>query len=144
MSLLRMWRVDMEKTVFMDWRIIGNTFLLATAGGLLFQAVSIPLPWMLGPLILVFIGSQVMAKPVCWPPQLRNASLVLLGYMIGKSFTAAAAQQMLIQLPVMFLVTVLILGMSFTVGLSDPYPNRNQPVDRPAGQCSRRIHTNWC
>ncbi|MHC1761720.1 MAG: AbrB family transcriptional regulator [Negativicutes bacterium] len=100
----------------MDWRIIGNTFLLAAAGGLLFQAVSIPLPWMLGPLTLVVIWSQVMTKPVCWPPQLRNASLVLLGYMIGKAFTATAAQQMLIQLPVMFLVTVVILGMSLLLG----------------------------
>ena len=116
MSLLRMLCIEMEKWPIMEWRIIGATFLLAAVGGFLFQAVSIPLPWMLGPLTLVVIWSQVMKKPVCWPPHLRNASLVLLGYMIGKSFTATAAQQMLIQLPVMFLVTVISLGMSLLLG----------------------------
>ncbi len=100
----------------MDWRIIGNTFLLAAIGGFLFNILAIPLPWMLGPLSLVVIWSQVMKKPVVCPFYLRNGSLLVIGYMIGKTFSAAAAHQMLVQLPIMLLVTVITLGMSLLLG----------------------------
>ena len=100
----------------MDWRIIGNTFLLAAIGGISFYFLSIPLAWMLGPLTLVVIWSQALKRPVCWPCHLRNGALVVLGYMIGKAFTAEAANQMSVQLPIMLLVTVLTLGTSLLLG----------------------------
>ena len=100
----------------MNWRIIGNTFLLAAIGGFLFNILAIPLPWMLGPLALVVIWSQFLKKPVICPFYLRNGALVVIGYMIGKAFTAAAAHQMLVELPIMFLVTLIILVMSLLLG----------------------------
>ena len=100
----------------MNWRIIGQTFALAAAGGVLFFALSVPLAWMLGPLAAVVLWSQTLKKSVCWPVSLRNAALVVLGYVIGKSFTAEAARQVVAQLPVMLLVTSIILGMSLLFG----------------------------
>ena len=100
----------------MGWSIIGMTFLLAAIGGILFYSLSIPLAWMLGPLAMVVVWSQVLKKPVCTPMRLRNAALVVLGYVIGKSFTMDAARQATAQLPVMLLVTVIILAMSLFLG----------------------------
>jgi len=65
---------------------------------------------------MVVIYSQVLKKPVCLPFFMRNVALVILGYVIGKAFTADAAHQMMAQLPVMFLVTMVILGMSLLLG----------------------------
>ncbi len=100
----------------MKYGIIGRTFLLAAAGGILFYLLSIPLAWMLGPLTMVVIWSQSLEKVVYWPMYLRNGALVILGYVIGKAFTAEAAHQISVQLPMMFLVTVVILGMSLLLG----------------------------
>ncbi len=97
-------------------RVTGQTFLLAATGGLLFFTLSVPLAWMLGPLAAVVVWSQTFKKPVCWPVNLRNAALVVLGYVIGKAFTAEAGRQVVAQLPVMFLVTTIILGMSLLFG----------------------------
>ena len=100
----------------MNWRVIGQTFFLAAAGGVLFFVLSVPLAWMLGPLATVVLWSQTLKKPVCWPVSLRNAALVVLGYVIGRAFSADAARQVVAQLPVMLLVTSIILGMSLLFG----------------------------
>ena len=100
----------------MNGRVIGQTFFLAAAGGVLFFVLSVPLAWMLGPLAAVVLWSQTLKKSVCWPVSLRNAALVVLGYVIGRAFTADAARQVIAQLPVMLLVTTIILGMSLLFG----------------------------
>lgn len=100
----------------MRYGVVVETFLLAAAGGVLFYVLHIPLAWMLGPLTLVIVWSQILKKAVCWPIRLRNSALVILGYVIGKSFTTEAAQQMVAQLPIMLLVTVVILLMSLLLG----------------------------
>lgn len=100
----------------MKYWIIGRTFLLAATGGILFFLLSIPLAWMLGPLTMVVIWSQSLGTVVCWPLNLRNGALVILGYLIGKAFTAEAAHQISVQLPMMLLVTVVILGASLLLG----------------------------
>ncbi len=87
-------------------------FFLAAAGGVLFYSLQIPLAWMLGPLSFVVIWGQLRKQQQKFPLSVRNAALVVLGYLIGKAFTVEAAAQILAQLPVMLLVTVLILLMS--------------------------------
>jgi membrane AbrB-like protein len=93
-----------------------KTFMLAGAGGFLFFSLHIPLAWMLGPLTTVVLWTQVGKKSVCWPINLRNAALIFLGYVIGSAFTAAAAQQIIAQLPVMLAVTFSILLVSLGCG----------------------------
>lgn len=93
-----------------------KTFMLAVAGGFLFFFLHVPLAWMLGPLTTVVLWTQVGKKSVCWPVNLRNAALIFLGYVIGSAFTAAAAQQIVAQLPVMLVVTFGILLVSLVCG----------------------------
>lgn len=100
----------------MNRMTIVKTFVLAAGGGILFFSLSIPLAWMLGPLATVVVCSQALKQPMCWPLSLRNAALVVLGYVIGRAFTEDAAHQVVAQLPVMLLVTSIILGMSLLFG----------------------------
>ena len=93
-----------------------KTFLIAAIGGILFFSFHFPLAWMLGPLSAVVIWSQYRKQKLFFPMSIRNAALVVLGYLIGKSFTAEAASQIVAQLPVMFLVTSLILLLSMLLG----------------------------
>lgn len=93
-----------------------KTFLLAASGGLLFYWLQIPLAWMLGPLCAVVTWSQIRKQPQYFPISVRNAALIVLGYLIGKAFTVDAAAQIAAQLPVMLIVTALIVLMSMVLG----------------------------
>ena len=95
---------------------IVKTFLLAGSGGLLLYLLHVPLAWMLGPLSVVVIWTQVCKKSVCWPHNLRQAALIFLGYVIGSAFSEHAARQILAQLPVMLAVTISILIISLLCG----------------------------
>ena len=95
---------------------IVKTFLLAVAGGLLFYFLRIPLPWMLGPLTTVVIWTQFCKKCVSWPSNFRQTALIFLGYVVGISFTAEAAHQISIQLPIMAAATTIILIVSLLCG----------------------------
>ena len=66
--------------------------VLAVGGGLLFQVLHLPLPWMLGPLTVIMFAnlSQKSKLALAWPVGFRNAGLIVLGYMLGISFTREA------------------------------------------------------
>jgi uncharacterized protein len=85
------------------------TLFIATAGGVLFLLLGIPIPWLLGPMTAVLLGSRLGGIPVYWPIQIRDAGLIILGYSIGLSFTKEAAIQILGQLPLMLLLTVVLV-----------------------------------
>ncbi len=56
------------------------------AGGLLFAALGLPLPWVLGPMAATLLASA-LGLPVAVPPLLRRAALLLLGALLGADFT---------------------------------------------------------
>ncbi|NQX58328.1 AbrB family transcriptional regulator [Paenibacillus qinlingensis] len=90
---------------------IGLFVALITAllGGYLFQLLHIPIPWLLGPMIAVLLGSNVFKERYAWPTPIRNAGLIIVGYTIGLSMTATALHEMVIQLPSMLLMTLLLM-----------------------------------
>ncbi|WP_308634876.1 AbrB family transcriptional regulator [Paenibacillus silvisoli] len=94
------------------WR----TLLAALLGGALFKLVHAPVPWLLGPMIAVLIGSNVRSGLFLWPGQLRNAGMIIVGYTIGLSLTKEALKEMSYQLPTMLLMIVLLL--SFCAGIA--------------------------
>src|SRR3954469_3538083 len=69
------------------------TLFLAFIGGVIFTLLHIPIPWLLGPMTTVLIGSRFRAIQVYWPIQIRDAGLLILGYSIGLSFTKEAVIQ---------------------------------------------------
>ncbi len=60
--------------------------LLALPAALLCQALKVPLPWMIGPL-LITAACGVSGVPVAASPVLRNAGLWLIGVALGLYFT---------------------------------------------------------
>ncbi len=92
-----------------------KTFLVAAAGGFLFQLLHLPLPWMLGPLAITIFYHTISRGKAAWPVQLRNAGLIVIGYSMGRTVTPETAGEILSNLPAMFAVT--LLTMSFCVGV---------------------------
>ncbi|MFB9276676.1 AbrB family transcriptional regulator [Cohnella cellulosilytica] len=86
------------------------TLLLALAGGALFSAVQMPVAWLLGPMVFVFVGTRFFrrVKPE-WPKALRYFAMIVIGYSLGLSFTKPILAEMGRQLPTMLLMSVLLM-----------------------------------
>lgn len=92
------------------------TLFLALAGGMLFQLIGIPLPWILGPLVTVMVWKQIFKKIPYWPLFLRNGALIIVGYRIGIGFNLETVQEIFKQLPGMLLSTLSIVLFSVWLG----------------------------
>ncbi|MBN6186710.1 AbrB family transcriptional regulator [Aneurinibacillus sp. BA2021] len=87
------------------------------AGALLFLLLHIPLPWILGPVASVTLWRLTTGRKLVWPYSFRQTGLLLLGYMLGTSFTRGTAVQIFQQLPLMLLSTALTVGVSLSLGM---------------------------
>lgn len=92
------------------------TFAVAAAGGLLFFHIRSPLPWLLGPLAATILLGRLRPSAVCWPLALRNTGLLVLGYIMGRPFTAEVGLFILSQLPLMLAMTVVLILASLAAG----------------------------
>lgn len=93
------------------------TAVIATVGGLLFNLLHIPMPWLLGPLTGVILGTKFLQIELYWPVALRDVSMIIIGYAIGLSFTGTALKQIYEQLPSIVLMTVLLLLLCALIAL---------------------------
>jgi hypothetical protein len=93
-----------------------ETVLVAAAAGLIFSLLHIPLPWMLGPMAGVMVWNTATKRAVHLPIGFRHAGLVVLGYLIGSSFTLETGREIVSQLPSMLLSTVLLVAGSLAIG----------------------------
>lgn len=59
---------------------------LGTLGGVAFHALSLPLPWMIGPLFLTMVAA-VAGLPVEGPARLRPAIVAVIGVLLGSRFS---------------------------------------------------------
>ncbi|TBL81083.1 AbrB family transcriptional regulator [Paenibacillus thalictri] len=88
---------------------MGISLITAIVGGIVFKLLHLPIPWLLGPMVFVLIGSNVFKGSYQWSGQIRNGAMIVVGYTIGLSMTAAALKEMSYQLPAMLLMNVLLL-----------------------------------
>lgn len=99
-------------------KLLFFTFIIATIGGLISSFIQLPIPWMLGPMLAVFIGSNMGLK-LYLPVGIRDMALMIVGYSIGLSFTKEAMSVVALHLPSIFIMTVLIIlfcfGMAFFI-----------------------------
>lgn len=93
-----------------------ETLLISVAGGLLFRLSHLPLPWLLGSLTAVMTWSLVVKRNTFWPMELRNSGLIILGYMLGASFSSETVMQIIKQLPAMMFATSSTIIFSLFVG----------------------------
>nr|WP_239586027.1 AbrB family transcriptional regulator [Bacillus mesophilus] len=91
--------------------------MVAFIGGLLFTFLHLPLAWMLGSLLAVVLWKLVMKREVVSKPITRNGALVIIGYMLGISFTYDTLVQMVKMLPAMFTTTILLICFSMLVSV---------------------------
>jgi len=71
---------------------IASGLALGTLGGLVFYALSLPLPWMLGALF-VTMAAAIAGLPVMGPLRLRPAIVAVIGVLLGSRFTPAVIGQ---------------------------------------------------
>jgi membrane AbrB-like protein len=95
------------------WRILG-TGLVAIPGGLLFDSLRIPLPWMLGPLTVTLLYNALSGQQARWSVRFRNAGLIVIGYSMGRAVTFETTQQIMVNLPGMAAAT--LFTMLFCLG----------------------------
>ncbi|MEF2967978.1 AbrB family transcriptional regulator [Paenibacillus sp. M1] len=83
----------------------------AVLGGYVFQLIGTPIPWMLGSMVFVLIGSKLCGKNIrfFWPGQIRNTGMIIIGYTMGLSFTASTLTEIGRQFPTMVLFTFLLM-----------------------------------
>jgi uncharacterized protein len=87
-----------------------TAFLIALAGGLVFSFLSIPVPWLLGPMSAILIANRFKGISLYWPRALRDTALILIGYSIGLSFTGSSVENMAENLPAMLFMTVILVA----------------------------------
>ncbi|OHX50570.1 AbrB family transcriptional regulator [Planococcus salinarum] len=94
-----------------------RTALVAVAAGFLFQQIGMFLPWLLGPMIALLLLRQFTEMEFYWPKVFRAIGLVLLGIMIGASFTRESVLLMWVDLPYMLFMTVSVIIAALLFGL---------------------------
>ena len=98
---------------------IGISFGTALFGGILFSLLHLPIPWLLGPMVAVLIGSLIGKEKYEWSGRFRNTGMIIVGYTIGLSMTTTAIRGMAHDLPLMLLMTLLLLllcaGLAYAV-----------------------------
>lgn len=87
-----------------------SAFLIALTGGLIFSSLSIPVPWLLGPMSAILIADRHKGLALYWPRALRDAALVLIGYSIGLYFTRSSVENIAENLPAMLMMTLILVG----------------------------------
>ncbi len=93
---------------------IAATLALALAAALLCQALQVPLPWMIGPL-LATAGCGVAGAPVAASSRLRNVGQWMIGIALGLYFTPAVVALLVKLAPAIVLgvAWALLLGHGF-------------------------------
>lgn len=95
---------------------IVETFIVAMIGAIAFTLLHIPLAWMLGSITGVMIWQLGMKRELNCPFSFRQVASVLLGYMLGTSFTRETAGDIVQQLPFMFMTTTSLVLVSLAMG----------------------------
>lgn len=87
-----------------------KTLILSIIGGIVMTYLNAPLPWTLGPIVFVALGSLVRKRPFRWSLRVRNIALILLGYAMGRPFTLETGRAILSQFPLMLTATLITVS----------------------------------
>lgn len=94
-----------------------RTALVAIAAGFLFDQIGMFLPWLLGPMFTLLLLRQFTSLEFYWPRIFRTVGLLLLGILIGASFTRESVLLMWVDLPYMLFMTVSVIVAALLFGL---------------------------
>ncbi|PYZ95150.1 hypothetical protein CR194_06450 [Salipaludibacillus keqinensis] len=75
-----------------EWKPFIESLFIAILGGVIFHYLTLPLPWMLGPLTSVMLWQGFTSRALIWPIALKNFGLIILGISFGLYFTLETLQ----------------------------------------------------
>jgi uncharacterized protein len=78
---------------------------------------NLPLPWTLGPLVFIGIAQVGLKQEIVWPVRIRDVSLAVLGYAMGRAFTPDTGLRILALLPSLVVVTLISVALCLIGGV---------------------------
>ena len=87
------------------------SLIAGSCGGLLFFWLSLPLPWMLGSMLLVSVGA-VCGMPFSRSVRLRKGMIAVMGLLLGSYFSADALSQLGLWSLAALLVSIFVIAMT--------------------------------
>ncbi|ENH97287.1 hypothetical protein J416_04693 [Gracilibacillus halophilus YIM-C55.5] len=91
-------------------------YSISLVGTSLFLLLHIPLPWILGPLVAIFVLKQIHQQQFLMHPMLRNISFTITGIQIGATFTATTIDKVVPYFLPFTLLTCVIIGVCIASG----------------------------
>ena len=88
---------------------------LSLIGGYIFSLLHIPIPWMLGPIVVVMLAQFIYKGPLQWSAKLRDLGVVMVGTVIGVQFNTGLFGMMGSILFYMVALNVILIGGSIGI-----------------------------
>lgn len=88
-----------------------QTAAIGALGGLLFTVLHLPIPWLLGPMLAVMVSARLLPFNLQWDKRMRNAGLIVIGYVIGRSLTPTALAEIFSQFWLMLVFTASLVAL---------------------------------
>ena len=89
-----------------------SALIAGIIGGAVFTLLHLPLSWLLGSMVSVFLINKWTKLELAWPSYFRDIGLVIVGYTIGQSFSKQTMIEIFTQLPSMLATTVTLIVFS--------------------------------
>lgn len=90
---------------------------IALIGAVVFQYVHLPIPWLLGPIVVVMLAQFRIGDVMKWPAIIRNIGLIILGVAIGQQFDVSIMSNAGNLLFAVILVNIILLIVSVLLAL---------------------------
>jgi hypothetical protein len=94
-----------------------TTFAAGAAGGGLFAALGLPLPWILGAAFAIMTLNAARPGVAAWPRLIGDAGIVVIAYVLGSAMTAGTLLTIARELPLMVLAAGLWTAVCMMIGL---------------------------
>ena len=88
-----------------------QTAAIGTLGGILFTVLHLPIPWLLSPMLAVMVSARLLPFNLQWDKRIRNAGLIVIGYVIGHSLTPTALAEIFSQFWLMLVFTASLVAL---------------------------------
>src|SRR5690606_18368030 len=92
-----------------------KVLILSLIGGYIFKLLHIPIPWMLGPIVIVMLAQFIYKGPLKWSGQVRDVGVVIVGTVIGVQFNTNLFGMIGSIIFYMLLLNVILIGGSIGI-----------------------------
>ncbi|WP_071393017.1 AbrB family transcriptional regulator [Bacillus tuaregi] len=92
-----------------------KVLVLSLIGGYIFSLLHIPIPWMLGPIVVVMVAQFIYKGPLKWSGHLCDLGVVTVGTVIGVQFNTGLFGVMGSILFYMIMLNVILIGGSIGI-----------------------------